>query len=94
VSSEKLVSKFASTCNLFRYDEVPPALASLHGFMRANNVSARDVFSAVDTDGSGTLQVGLSLRGGVRNGCMDCGLWSLAVMNLRGLCFDWLRGLF
>ena len=40
-----------------RDDEVPPALASLHAFMRANNVSARDVFAAVDADGSGTLEV-------------------------------------
>jgi hypothetical protein len=49
---------------VFRYGEVPPALAALHGFMRVNNVSARDVFSAVDTDGSGTLEVGLPLQGG------------------------------
>ena len=40
-----------------RDDEVPPALAALHAFMRANEVDARQVFDAVDTDGSGRLDV-------------------------------------
>jgi Ca2+-binding EF-hand superfamily protein len=40
-----------------RDDEVPPALAALHAFMHANEVDARQVFDAVDTDGSGRLDV-------------------------------------
>ena len=36
-------------------DAIPPAIAALHAFMRANNVSARGVFAACDTDGSGVL---------------------------------------